>query len=108
MFQAATAKMQSDPKAVEDFIVKVVTAQNSGWVYTAGQADAAVKASLANKIVSNGPDKTVGNFDDAKTQKLIDIVTPIYKTQGGSVKDGLKAADIQTNQFIDTSIGLSS
>jgi hypothetical protein len=57
--------------------------------------------------VSNGPDKTLGNFDDAKTQKLIDIVTPIYKAQGGAVKDGLKPSDIQTNQFIDTSIGLT-
>jgi hypothetical protein len=106
MFQAAQVKMKTDPKATEDFIVKVVNTQNSGWVYGAGEADYAVKASLDNKIVSNGPDKTLGNFDDAKTQKLIDIVTPIYKTQGGSVKDGLKASDIQTNQFVDTSIGL--
>ena len=98
--------MQSDPKAIEDFIVKVVTSQNSGWLYGAGEAEYAVKASLDNKVVSNGPDKTLGNFDDAKTQKLIDIVTPIYKAQGGSVKDGLKPSDLQTNQFIDTSIGL--
>jgi hypothetical protein len=107
MFQAAEVKMQSGPKAVEDFIVKVVTSQNSGWVYDTGEADYAVKASLDNKIVSNGPDKTLGNFNDAKSQKLIDIVTPIYKAQGGTVKSGLKPSDIQTNQFVDTSIGLS-
>ena len=35
-------------------------------------------------------------------------MTPIFKTQGVTVKDGLKPADIDTNQFIDTSIGLSS
>jgi hypothetical protein len=108
MFQAASVKMQSSPQAVEDFIVKVVNTQNSGWVYDAGEAAYAVKASLDNKIVSNGPDKTLGNFDDAKTQKLIDIVAPIFKAQGTTMKDGLKASDIQTNQFIDTSIGLSS
>ncbi|HEY1279979.1 MAG TPA: hypothetical protein VGF22_09935 [Acidimicrobiales bacterium] len=77
-------------------------------MYDAGEAAYAVKASLDNKIVSNGPDKTLGNFDDAKTQKLIDIVAPIFKAQGTTMKDGLKASDIQTNQFIDQSIGLSS
>ncbi len=107
MFQAAVVKMQSNPQPVEDFIVKVVSTQNSGWVYDAGEATYAVKASLDNKIVSNGPDKTVGNFDDAKTQKLIDTVNPIYKAQGTTIKDGLKPSDIETNQFIDPGIGLS-
>jgi hypothetical protein len=107
MFQSAVVKMQSNPKAVEDFIVKVVSTQNSGWVYDAGEADYAVQASLSNKIVSNGPDKTVGNFDDAKVQKLIATANPIFKAQGGTIKDGLKPSDIGTNQFIDPSIGLS-
>jgi hypothetical protein len=108
MFQAAVLKMQKDPKPTENFIVKVVSTQNSGWIYDMGEADFAVKASLDNKIVSNGPDKTVGNFDDAKLQKLINTVTPIFKSQGVSVKDGLKPSDLATNQFIDMSIGLSS
>jgi ABC-type nitrate/sulfonate/bicarbonate transport system substrate-binding protein len=108
MFQAAQAKMQSDPKAVEDFIVKVVNTQNAGWVYSAGEADAAVKASLDAKVVTNGTNKTVGDFDDAKTQAVIDKATPIFKAQGVDLKDGLKPSDITTNQFIDTSIGLRS
>ena len=108
IFQAATVKMQSDPKATEDFIVKVVKDQNSGWTYGPDLAAYAVDASLKNGIVSNGPDKTVGNLDDSKLQKVIDTVTPIFKAQGVTVKEGLKPADIGTNQFIDTSIGLSS
>jgi hypothetical protein len=107
MFQAATVKMQTNPQPVEDFIVKVVNTQNSGWVYDAGEAAYAVKASLDNKITSNGPDKTVGNLDDAKVQKLIGIVNPIFKSQGVTIKDNLKPSDIGTNQFIDPSIGLS-
>jgi hypothetical protein len=108
MFQAATVKMQSDPAATKAFILKVVSTQNSGWVYDAGEADYAVKTSLDNKIVSNGPDSTLGNFDNAKVQKLIDIVNPIFKAQGTDIKTDLTPADLVTNQFIDPSIGLKS
>jgi hypothetical protein len=108
MFQAADVQMQKNPQPTEDFIVKVVKQQNAGWIYDAGEAAYAVKASLDNKVVSNGLDNTVGNFDDAKTQKLINIVTPIFVKQGVTVKQGLKPSDVQTNQFIDPSIGLSS
>jgi hypothetical protein len=106
IFQAAVVKMQSAPQATEDFIVKVVNTQNSGWVYSAGEAAAAVKASLDAKIVTNGPNSTVGDFADAKVQSVIDKATPIFKAQGTALKDGLKPSDITTNQFIDMSIGL--
>jgi hypothetical protein len=108
IFQAGQVQMQKDPKPTEDFIVKVVQQQNSGWVYSAGLADAAVKLSLDNKVVSNGPDSTLGNFDDAKVAKIISLTNPIFKAKGGTIKDNLQPSDITTNQFIDMSIGLSS
>ena len=108
IFQAAQVTMKTNPQATQDFIVKVVKEQNSGWTYGADLAAYAVKASLDNGIVANGPDKTLGNLDDAKLQKVIDTVTPIFKPQGVDVKDVLKPSDIATNQFIDTSIGLAS
>jgi hypothetical protein len=107
IFQAAMVQMQKDPKPIEDFIVDVVAKQNAGWVYGAGVADAAVKASLSDKIVSNGPDSTLGNFDDAKLAKVIEVTNPILKAKGGTIKEDLKPSDIATNDFIDTSIGLS-
>jgi hypothetical protein len=106
MFQAAVVKMQSAPQATEDFIVKVVNTQNSGWVYSAAEAAAAVKVSLDSKVVSNGPNSTIGDFADAKVQAVIDKATPIFKAQGTALKDGLKPSDLTTNQFIDMSIGL--
>ncbi len=107
IYQAANLQMAKNPKPVEDFIVKVVQQQNSGWVYDSGEADYAVKASLDNGVVGNGPDSTTGNFDDAKVAKLIGVVTPILKSQGVNVNEVLKPSDIVTNQFIDTSIGFS-
>ena len=37
---------------------------------------------------------------------MIDIVSPIYKKQNIKVKDGLTPADLFTNEFIKTGIGL--
>jgi hypothetical protein len=48
----------------------------------------------------------IGDLDLDRVQKTIDIDTPIFAGQGTPVKDGLKAADLVTNQFIDQSIGL--
>ena len=40
-------------------------------------------------------------------QKIIDITGPIYEAGGTSIPEGLAPADLVTNEFIDTSIGLS-
>jgi hypothetical protein len=59
-------------------------------------------------IVGNGPDQTLGNFDMARVQRIIDITTPISTTQRKPPKAGLKPEDIATNEFIDPKIGLNS
>jgi hypothetical protein len=79
----------------------------SFWVLTGPGEANAVKVMLADKLVSNGPDSTIGNFDMDRVQKFIDDTIPIFKGVGvDSIKDGVKAADVVTNDFIDPSIGL--
>jgi len=75
-------------------------------VYSQGVADYGVKTIKADGLVANGPDKTLGNFDLDRVNKLIAIATPVYTGLGQAPKTGLKAEDIVTNQFIDPSIGL--
>jgi hypothetical protein len=58
-------------------------------------------------LVGNGPDKTMGNFDLARVQRLIGIVGPIFAAQNKPLKQGLTPADVVTNQFIDQTIGLA-
>ena len=50
-------------------------------------------------------DSTIGNLEPDRVQKMLDIVSPIYKAQGNAIATGLKATDIYTNDFIDPSIG---
>ena len=61
---------------------------------------------VQQSLAGNGPDRTLGNFDQTRVQRLIDIVTPILKTQGKQTKPGLLPADLVTDEFIDPAIGM--
>jgi hypothetical protein len=50
----------------------------------------------------------IGNFDTARVQRMIEIVTPIFTAQRQPPKEGLTPEDIATNEFIDTSIGVAA
>lgn len=106
MIQQAQVDYVKDPTAANALIVKLVPGYKTGWVYPSGLASYAVKAQVDKKIISDGPDSTLGNFDDTRVAKTISQVTPIYAKNKTPVKAGLTPADITTNQFIDKSIGL--
>jgi len=65
-----------------------------------------VAVQLEEAIVGNGPDATIGNFDEERVQRVIDSVVPIFAGYGEEVPEGIAPADIMTNEFIDESIGL--
>jgi hypothetical protein len=62
---------------------------------------------MRSDFVTNGPDKTLGNFDTARVQRMIDITTPIFTAQRQAPKEGLTPEDIATNEFVDTNIGVA-
>lgn len=92
--------------ATNKLILELVDAYDTGWVYSQGVADYSFDTQLADGIVANGPDDTLGNFDVDRVQSLFDIVTPIFASQDISMADGLTAEDLYTNQFVDMSLGL--
>ena len=53
-------------------------------------------------------DAPIHKMSDDTFQRMIDILTPIFAAQHKPVKDGLKPADLYTNEFINPSVGLSS
>jgi hypothetical protein len=61
---------------------------------------------LADKLVANSPDGTLGSFDIDRVTKFIETATPVYTATGGKVKDGLTAEDVVTNKYIDPAIKL--
>jgi hypothetical protein len=60
----------------------------------------------ADKLVANSPDGTLGSFDFDRVTKFIETATPVYTSTGAVVKEGLTAADIVTNKYINPSIKL--
>jgi hypothetical protein len=105
IIQQGVVDYAENPGPANDLIVKLVKEYNNGWVYSAGEATAAAQSMVKNGIIANGPNG-LGSVDTTRIQKLITALTPIYKSEGKTVRPGLTPQDIATNQFIDPSIHL--
>ena len=103
--QRAQVDFLANPEKTNALVLDLVKQYNTGWVYSPGLADYAI-SKMRENFVTNGPDQTLGNFDTARVQRMIEIVTPIFTAQRQPPKEGLTPEDIATNEFIDTSIGV--
>jgi hypothetical protein len=108
IIQRAQVSFMAKPKPTTDLILKQVAQFGGGFVYTQGLADFAVKQMQDLKLVSNGPNKTLGDFDMRRVQRSIDAVQPVFQAQNKPIRKGLKPEDLATNEFVDPSIGLST
>ena len=108
MIQQASVDYLSDPTHANAVILDAVAGfgNNFGWTYDQGSADYGVATILADGLVANGTDGTMGSFDMDRVNGLIELATPIYTALGTTPKEGLTAEDIVTNQFLDPSIHL--
>jgi len=108
IIQQASVDYINDPARTNAIILAAVDSFGGdfGWTYTQGAADFGVKTMKDDGLVANGADSTLGNFDLDRVGALIELAVPIYTAQGSPPKDGVKAEDIVTNEFIDASIGL--
>ena len=105
IIQRAQVDYLANPAETNKLVLELVKQYNDGWVYTDGLANYAIEK-MRSDFVKNGPDQTLGNFDNARVQRMIEIVTPIFTAQNQPPKSGLKPEDIATNEFIDASIGV--
>jgi hypothetical protein len=103
--QRAQVDYLANPATTNKLVLDLVKQYNDGWVYTEGLANYAIEK-MRSDFVKNGSDQTLGNFDNARLQRMIDIVTPIFTAQNQPPKSGLKPEDIATNEFIDSGIGV--
>jgi len=104
VLQQAEVDYFKDPAATNKLILDLVDQYNNGWVYSQGTADYSVKTMKDDKLVGNGPNDTMGDFDPDRVSKFLALATPVYEGIGSAPKAGLKATDIYTNDFIDKSI----
>jgi hypothetical protein len=103
--QRAQIDFLQNPDQTNAFIIKTVKAYNTFWTYSDGLAGYAIDK-MRQDFVNNGGDRTLGNFEVERIQRLIDIVTPILVGQRQPTRPGLQPQDLYTNEFIDPSIGI--
>ena len=99
--QQSVVDFSADPARANAVIIDAVETFDAGWVYNEGVAEYAVATMTELGLHGNGPDDTIGNLDEARIQKVIDDA----RLAGLDVPDDLVAADMFTNEFIDTTIG---
>lgn len=106
IFQQAQVDYIEKPAAVNTLILELVKQYDTGWQYSQGVADFAVKQQLDLGLISNGDNSTLGDFDLTRVQKVLNIDTPIFDKQKPAPAAGLTPDKLVTNEFIDKSIGL--
>lgn len=106
MWQQSEVDYIKSPVATNNLILDIVKAMNTFWTLSPELNADAVNKMRELKVVSNGPDSTLGNYDFDRIQKFMDTFIPIVKGKGVDVPEGLTPQRIATNEFIDPSIGL--
>ncbi|WP_440708371.1 ABC transporter substrate-binding protein [Herbiconiux sp. YIM B11900] len=107
VMQQAEVDFYDSPQQTVDLILELVKDYDTGWVYTQGVADYSIDTALSIGLVGNGPNGTLGDFEDQRVSDVFDKIVPVFEGLGTAPAEGLTPADIYTNEFIDTSIGLT-
>jgi hypothetical protein len=100
--QQAVVDYVASPERANAIIVDAVEQYQDFWIYSDGLAEYSIGAQVELGLVGNGPDDVVGNMELDRVQGIIDQMA----AAGLDIPEGLQAADITTNEFIDESIGL--
>jgi hypothetical protein len=106
IIQQAQVDYLASPESTNKVMVDVVTGMKSFWTLSMEGLAFGNAKMKEFKIVSNGDDNTLGNFDTARVQKVIDDFHDVFGTGVDTADSAVKPEDITTNAFIDTNIHL--
>src|SRR5690606_13152471 len=104
IMQQAQLDYLADPGPTNALIVELVEAYQTGWTYSPGVADYAVRALREQNLVENDPASGVfGRFDPERWQRIVDTFGPILQAQG-TITEIPAPESLYTNEFIDDGI----
>lgn len=106
IIQRSAVDTLTHPERTSALVVDVVKQYADAWTYSPGLAAFTVQQMRGLGLVANGTDHTLGDFENARVRKLIDISLPIYAAQHKKLKADLRPEDLVTDEFIDPGIGL--
>jgi hypothetical protein len=108
IMQQASIDYLAAPDHANELILKAVDTFNNGWLYTDGVARHSDRLMWQLGLVGNGPNATLGDFDMARVQRVLDITAPIFAATGNPVRAGVAATALATNEFIEPTIGMDT
>ena len=108
IIQRSQVDTRANPGKTIPLVVKLNEDYKTGVPYPQDLAEYAAKAEKDIGLTGNGKDQTIGNFEEQRVQRMIDIVEPIFAGQKKPIKAGLKSSDVMTNEFLDTKIGVEN
>jgi hypothetical protein len=108
ILQRSQADFIANPQPAIAVILDLVEQYKTGWVYSKGLAEYSDKALNDLGIVDGGPNGVLGDFEMSRVNNIMRIMVPIMAAQRQKPKEGLKAEDIATNEFIDQSVKLDN
>jgi hypothetical protein len=106
IMQRAQVDMMAHPEATIATVVRLSDAFKASTPTTAEGEAYSVRQMRQLGLVGNGADRTLGNFDLPRVQRLIDITGPIFAARKQPIKANLTPDDVVTNEFIEPTIGL--
>ena len=104
IMQRAQIDYLTDPGPTNALIVELTEAYQTGWTYSSGVADYAVRTLREPGLVIDDPASGVfGQFDPARMQQIVSTFGPLQQAQG-TITRIPDPASLYTNEFIDPSI----
>ena len=102
LIQRSAVAYLDDGARANAIIIEAVAKYDTFWVYEKGVADFSTKVQRDLGLAGNGDDSTIGNFDLARVDRVLDQL----REAGLGVPTDLEASMIYTNEFIDENVGI--
>ncbi|MCW2717621.1 ABC transporter substrate-binding protein [Pseudonocardia sp.] len=108
IMQQAEVDYLKTPGPTNGLIIKLVDSYQTGWSYTAGDADFSAATQIKGGFVKNDPASGVfGQFDPARMKDTVARFVPLLQAAGTLTGPAPTADSLYTNQFIDKNVKLS-
>ena len=98
--QRAILSYESASETANNIIIDAVEKYGRSWVYGKDIATYSIETQRNLGLLGNGPNSTVGDMEESRIKRVIDIMT-----DAGINTSGVTPSDIFTNEYIDINIG---
>ncbi len=102
ILQQAQVDFVSNPTNAIDLILRSNASYETFWTYSDAAADFGFGAMVADDLVSNGSNNSLGDFDLDRLQSFTELLV----ASGYAWAEAVSPDDLVSNEFIDESIGL--